>query len=41
MFAIKGYSHAEIPKELGIKESLSRSQYLRAKALLEKSLMVY
>lgn len=38
MFAIEGYSHAEIAKELGIQESSSRSQYLRAKALLEKRL---
>jgi RNA polymerase sigma-70 factor (ECF subfamily) len=38
MFAIEGFSHAEIAKELGIKESSSRSQYLRAKALLEKKL---
>lgn len=38
MFAIEGYSHAEIANELGIKESSSRSQYLRAKALLEKRL---
>jgi RNA polymerase sigma-70 factor (ECF subfamily) len=38
MFAIEGYSHAEIAKALGIKESSSRSQYLRAKALLEKRL---
>lgn len=38
MFAIEGYSHAEIASVLGIKESSSRSQYLRAKALLEKRL---
>jgi RNA polymerase sigma factor (sigma-70 family) len=38
MFAIEGYSHAEIAAEMGIKESSSRSQYLRAKALLEKRL---
>ncbi|MES2779386.1 MAG: RNA polymerase sigma factor, partial [Bacteroidota bacterium] len=38
MFAIEGYSHAEIAASLGIKESSSRSQYLRAKALLEKRL---
>ncbi len=38
MFAIEGYSHAEIAAELGIRESSSRSQYLRAKALLEKRL---
>lgn len=39
MFAIEGYSHAEIAAEMGIKESSSRSQYLRAKALLEKRLI--
>lgn len=34
MFAIEGYTHVEIGKILGIKESTSRSQYARARALL-------
>ena len=36
MYAIEGYSHAEIGEQLGITESTSRSQYTRAKALLKK-----
>jgi RNA polymerase sigma factor (sigma-70 family) len=32
--AVEGYSHVEIGKILGIKESTSRSQYARARALL-------
>jgi RNA polymerase sigma factor (sigma-70 family) len=35
LFALEGYSHAEIGKMLEIKESSSRSQYVRAKALLK------
>lgn len=38
MFAIEGYSHKEIADELGITESTSRSQFFRAKAILEKKL---
>ena len=38
MFAIEGYSHAEIAEKLGITESTSRSQFVRAKALLAKKL---
>ncbi len=38
MYAIEGYSHKEIAEELKINESTSRSQFLRAKALLEKRL---
>lgn len=34
LFAIEGYSHAEIGRMLGIKEATSRSQYARARALL-------
>lgn len=36
MFAIEGYSHAEIAKELNISEGTSRSQYARARQLLQK-----
>jgi RNA polymerase sigma factor (sigma-70 family) len=36
MFAIEGYSHSEIAEQLDIQESTSRSQFIRAKALLEK-----
>ena len=34
MFAIEGYSHIEISTTLGISESTSKSQYMRAKAYL-------
>ena len=34
LVAIEGYTHVESGKILGIKESTSRSQYLRARALL-------
>ena len=36
MYAIEGYSHAEIGKKLNISESTSRSQYARARALLKQ-----
>jgi RNA polymerase sigma factor (sigma-70 family) len=39
MFAIEGFSHKEIAAELNITESTSRSQFVRAKALLEKKLI--
>ncbi len=35
MFAIEGYSHQEIAEKLGVKESTSKSQYLRARAYLK------
>lgn len=38
LYAIEGYSHKEIGKELGIGESSSRSQFLRAKKMLKKLL---
>lgn len=38
MYAIEGYSHKEIAKALGINEGTSRSQFVRAKALLEKKI---
>lgn len=36
MFAVEGYSHKEIAQALHITESTSRSQYTRAKRLLQK-----
>lgn len=35
LFAIEGYNHREIAEMLDIEESTSRSQYTRAKAMLE------
>ena len=34
MFAIEGYSHKEIAKELGVSENTSKTQYLRARGYL-------
>lgn len=34
LYAVKGYSHKEIAKELGITVSTSKSQFSRAKAIL-------
>ncbi|RYZ49535.1 MAG: RNA polymerase sigma factor [Chitinophagaceae bacterium] len=34
LHAVEGYTHVEIGKMLGVKESTSRSQYARARALL-------
>lgn len=36
MYAIEGYSHKEIAEELGISESTSKSQLLRAREWLKK-----
>jgi RNA polymerase sigma factor (sigma-70 family) len=36
MFAIEGYTHQEIATQLGISESTSKSQYLRARAYLKQ-----
>jgi len=36
MFVIEGYSHKEIAEELGVSESTSKTQFLRAKAYLVK-----
>lgn len=36
LYAIEGYSHQEIAKELNITESTSKSQYLRARAYLRE-----
>ena len=38
LYAVEGYSHAEIGEMLGIGESTSRSQYIRAKARLADKL---
>jgi RNA polymerase sigma-70 factor (ECF subfamily) len=39
MFAIEGYSHAEIAERLGIQEGTSRSQYARARTLLQQKIL--
>jgi RNA polymerase sigma-70 factor (ECF subfamily) len=39
LYAIDGYSHQEIAKQLGITENTSKSQLSRARALLQKKLM--
>jgi RNA polymerase sigma factor (sigma-70 family) len=39
LYAIEGYSHREIGEILDIEESTSRSQYTRAKAMLEQVLI--
>ena len=39
MFAIEGYSHKEIGEELNISESTSRSQYMRARNMLQKMMI--
>ncbi len=39
LYAIEGYCHREIAGMLGIEESTSRSQYTRAKAMLEDILV--
>ena len=39
LYAIEGYSHKEIGSMLDIEESTSRSQYTRAKAMLEDILV--
>ena len=35
MYVVEGYSHKEIAEELGISETTSRSQLLRARAMLQ------
>ena len=39
LHAIEGYSHAEIAVELGISETTSRSNYFRARQMLQKMVM--
>ena len=39
LYAIEGFSHKEIATILDIEESTSRSQYTRAKAMLEDILI--
>jgi RNA polymerase sigma-70 factor (ECF subfamily) len=39
LFAIEGFTHREIAQMLEIEESTSRSQYTRAKAMLEQLLV--
>ncbi len=39
LYAIEGYSHKEISEMLGVEESTSRSQYTRAKQMLEDILV--
>ena len=39
LYAIEGYSHKEIATVLDIEESTSRSQYTRAKSMLEDILI--
>jgi len=39
LYAIEGYSHKEIAGILDIEESTSRSQYTRAKSMLEEILL--
>lgn len=36
LFAIEGYSHLEIAQQLGVSESTSKTQYLRARAYLKQ-----
>lgn len=40
LFAIEGYSHQEISQTLGITESTSKSQYLRARAYLRQRMNI-
>jgi RNA polymerase sigma-70 factor (ECF subfamily) len=39
MYAIEGYSHKEIAKELGISEGASKSQLSRARAILKDKII--
>lgn len=39
LFAIEGYSHKEIGQILNISESTSRSQYMRARKMLQKMIL--
>lgn len=39
LFAIEGYSHKEIAEKLGVSEGTSKSQYARARSLLQEKLL--
>jgi RNA polymerase sigma factor (sigma-70 family) len=39
LFAIEGYSHKEIAEQLGVTEGTSKSQFARAKSLLQQKLL--
>jgi RNA polymerase sigma-70 factor (ECF subfamily) len=39
MYAIEGYSHKEIGKQLGISEGASKSQLSRARAILREQIL--
>jgi len=39
LYAIEGYSHSEIAEMLNISEGTSRSQYMRARNILQKNVM--
>ena len=41
LFLLEDYSHKEIAEMLGVSESTSKTQYRRAKQLLQKKLKVY
>ena len=38
LYAIEGYSHKEVSQQLGIKESTSRSQLVKARKMLQAQL---
>jgi RNA polymerase sigma-70 factor (ECF subfamily) len=40
LYAIEGYSHAEIGEMLAINESTSRSQFMRARNILQKKVQI-
>jgi len=40
LYAIEGYSHIEIAGMLGINESTSRSQFMRARNILQKNVQL-
>ena len=41
LYAIEGYSHAEIAEMLGINESTSRSQFMRARKILQTNVQSF
>jgi RNA polymerase sigma-70 factor (ECF subfamily) len=40
LYAIEGYTHAEIGDMLAINESTSRSQFMRARNILQKNVQI-